>query len=249
MVGDKLGADATRTLVGNSVERINTMFVGIVTEVDLAKQEYDVQPILNKYDPVQGVDVECAILFRCPMLLQKSAGFYVRFPYEVNDVVYVGVNKESIDEALVGNTPRNNRVAGVAKFREIDGVILGGLMCEQEEALSGEDLLNFTVRNRKNGDKVVVKANGGLELKTGTRVIIDSPVTDITGDVNINGNTNIKGNTIVESNITGNSNLTISGAGNIGTVTSGSGVSLDNHTHKYYPGGGKPTDTAKPGGA
>lgn len=245
MIGDKLQGDPIRNLIGRSIKNINTMFVGIIEEVDVENMKYNVKPIMNRYDSIEKTFTESATLFRCPIMAQKSKMFYMRVPYAVGDVVYVGVCKDPLDESLVDNKPRSNKMLGVRNFREIDGVILGGLMCESEEKLSGENIGDLIIQNRKNKDKIVLKNSGGAEIKTSSLIKIDAPNTHITGKLKVDGATTIGSTVDISGNTTVNANMNVSGAGQLGSVTTKNGVSLDNHTHKYNPGPNPPTSTGK----
>lgn len=236
-IKETIGADSVRRKISRAIANIETMFVGIIQSVDAVNMRYNVQPILNKYDYVDEVNIESAVLYQCPMMTHKCGSFFLRAPYQVGDVVYVGVCKESIDESLAGDSIKDNKMLGAEGFRQIDGVILGGLLCDTEPRLSSENVNDFVIQNRNNGDKFVIFANGGIEILTKTKVTVDSPETECTG------NLTVKGNVTVDGNITGNSNLNVTGSGTIGSVTTAKGTTLDGHTHQYNPGSNPPTST------
>lgn len=230
-IGQQITADNIKKRIKDSVSNVETMFIGTITSVDAVNLKYSVQPVLNRYDHIDKKHVESAILFECPMMSSKCGSFYIRLPYAVGDMVYVGVSKESVDEAIHSTSPHNNRLFGVEQFRLIDGVILGGVLSGEEEALSSENTSDFLIQNRKTKDKFVILAGGGIEIVTKTKVFVDSPETEVSGNLTVNGN------------ITGKQNITINGSGTIGTVTTKKGVTLDGHTHKYNPGPGAPAPT------
>ena len=232
-INETMSADAIKSRIANVANSIETMFVGVITSVDAVNLKYGVQPVLNKYDKGDKLSVEPAILIDCPMLSNKCGSFYIRLPYEVGDMVYVGVCKDSIDESILSTSIRDNRMAGTKMFRQIDGVILGGLLSESESKLSSSNTSDFLIRNRKTDDKFVILASGGIELVTKTKVYVDSPETEMTGNLTVNGN------------IVGKQNITVDGSGMIGTVTTKKGITLDGHTHTYNPGPGAPTPTGK----
>lgn len=236
-IKEMIGADSVRRKISRAIANIETMFVGIIQSVDAVNMKYNVQPILNKYDFVDEISIESAVLYQCPMMTHKCGSFFLRAPYEVGDIVYVGVCKESIDESLAGNSIKDNKMLGVEGFRQIDGVILGGLLCDIEPRLSSENTDDFVIQNRKNGDKFVIFVNGGIEILTKTKVTVDSPETECTGNILV------KGNMTVEGNITGKSDLNITGSGTIGSVITAKGTTLDGHTHQYNPGINPPTST------
>lgn len=228
---DTLSSEAIKYKIAKAINAIETMFVGVITSVDHVGLRYGVQPVLNRYDEVDKKSIVSAVLVDCPMLSNKCSSFFIRLPYDIGDMVYVGVSKDSIDESIISGEARDNKVLGVSKFRQIDGVILGGVLSEQEQQLPEGNANDFLIQNRKNDDKFVIKADGGIEIVTKTKVTVDSPETDFTGNLNVAGNVSIVGNIAVE------------GDGTIGSVTTKAGVTLDGHTHKYNPGPGAPTPT------
>lgn len=198
--------------ISQTIGAINTMFVGIVTGIDGLTNRYDIQPIL-KADDGSGDYLSRAIIVKCPASFIKTKTFYVRACYEIGDVVYVGCSKESMDFSLLNNKVKSSGLDGVALFREVDGVVLGGLMTEEDEVLDPDTISDFIIQNRQNKDSVIIHANGGISLTTGTSVDITSPIVNISQDMNINGNVKINGNTDIT-----------------GELTAG-GIVMNTHTH------------------
>ncbi|MGL5050164.1 MAG: polymer-forming cytoskeletal protein, partial [Fusobacteriaceae bacterium] len=148
------------------------------------------------------------------------------------------------------------------------GIILGGVLSDEEPRLSSSNTEDLILENRGNGDRIVMTKSGGLELYTSIHVKIDSPTTHITGILNVDGDINGKSNLTIDKNIIGKGNLDITGnatvTGNIagkaglsvagggtvtgslkgGTIETSKGTTLDGHTHQYNPGPGGPTPTA-----
>jgi hypothetical protein len=224
-INETMHPEAIKLRIAKASSLIETMFVGTITSVDPVNLKYSVQPATDKYDMYDKKVVKSAVIFECPMMSNKCGSFFIRMPYQVGDMVYVGVCKDPIDESLSSSEPKLPTASGVSQFRQSDGVILGGILSSYEEKLSSSNAKDFLIQNRKNGDKIVMFNGGGIEMTTGTKVTINSPETDISGNVNIAGNINVVGD------------------GVIGTVTTKAGVTLDGHTHKYNPGPGAPTPT------
>lgn len=77
------------------------------------------------------------------------------------------------------------------------------------------------------GTRIEIKGDGSISILAGNNK------TTITSDITINGNLTINGNT--------NQNGSITASGDV----VGKGISLNNHTHKYSPGGNPPASTNK----
>lgn len=237
-INEKMHPDAIKRRIEESAKSINTMFVGTIVSVDHVNMNYNVQPILTEFDEIDGSDIVKAILFECPMMLSKSGEFFIRIPYSIGDVVYVGVCKESADESLTSSEPHRNKNNGTTNFRMVDGVILGGLMTLEEQRMPSSNLNDLLIQNRRTGDKMVLVSGGGIELNSPSLVKVITPKLEI-----LSPETTMSGNLTVTGNITGKANLNITGAGQIGSVTTKAGVTLDGHTHTYNPGPGSPTPT------
>ncbi len=220
MINRTTTVDDVKRRIKESINKIETMFVGVVTGVDYERNRYGVQPIL-KHTASDGNLIDMPILANCPMCFTKTKDFYIRSPYVIGDVVYVGCSKDSIDESIQSNQPVENRNNGVSKFRLIDGVILGGVMTDEEPVLDSEYTEDFIIQNRQNKDLVVIKKSDGILMKTGVKVDIDSPITNIKGVLNVDGVTNLKS----EANITGATTIT-NVVNTTGMVTTGGGVSI-----------------------
>lgn len=231
-IRDDISATHAKRQIGIAVGNIETMFVGVITSVDPTSLKYGVQPVLNKYDKVIDKWVESPVLFECPMMSNKCGGFVIRMPYVVGDMVYVGVSKDSIDESIKSTTARENPMNGASQFRLIDGVILGGILSNEESKLSSDNTGDMLIQNRKTGCKIVMLSGGGINIETKSNVNvtcskakITSPETEITGNVMVGGNMTVTGNIVG------------------GTMASAKGITLDGHTHKYNPGPGSPAPT------
>lgn len=230
-----LPASTIKEMIKNSIDTVETMFVGYITSVDAVNQRYSVQPILDDYDEVEKKSVKSAVLFNCPMMSSKCGGFVIRMPYEVGDTVYVGVSKKSVDEALSGKGNTQNRMAGVSNFRQVDGVILGGLLTSSEGGLSSDNTSDLLMLNRNTGDKITMLAGGGVEIEVNTDIRIKGSNLNMEFDsVNISSpETTITGNLSVQGSLVAN-----------GINSTKSGISLDTHTHEYIPGDKPKTNTS-----
>lgn len=217
-------------IIKKSINDINTMFPAIVDSYNVETGLITVLPKSRMLDN-DGNYIERALLFECPTSYIKAQSFYLRIPYQKGDIVYVGCSQESLDNLLIDSNTVANSLDGVSKFRLTDAVVIGGLMTSNEKLMTKEFGKDFVIQNRKNDDIIVLKEDGGVYVKTATKFQIDA------NDVVINSKTmtmNVDDTTTNGNTITDNvSIMNVSGDATIGTVTSGKGISLDNHTHQY----------------
>lgn len=210
-----------KDIVDNAINRINTMFVAIVESYNPLTGKITVLPKMVLKDKY-GVFVERAVLFECPTCCIKSANFYIRVPYQIGDLVYVGCSQEALDDILQNNLPTIPRISGVSRFRLTDAVVLGGIFADTEPPMLPNNADDLVMQNRLNGDVIALKQTGGVEVITSTKfevtaseIVFNAAKMDMKSE-----NTNISGK------------LT---AGSVNTIN---GISLDNHTHTYL----KPKD-------
>lgn len=90
-------------------------------------------------------------------------------------------------------------------------------MVDTENKMTAEYPNDFVIQNRKNNDIIVLKEEGGVQVKTSTTFQVDA------NNVVMNAQS-IQMNTPVAN---------VSGDFTGGTVNTQAGISLDNHTHSY----------------
>lgn len=219
-----------KQMIKDEIKNINTLFPAIVENYNIETGLITVLPKSQMLDN-DGNYIERALLFECPTSYIKAQSFYLRIPYQKGDIVYVGCSQESLDNLLSDSNTVANPLDGVRKFRLTDAIIIGGIMTTSETKMTSEFPKDFVIQNRKNNDIIVLKEDGGVYVKTETKFQIDA------NDVVINSKTmtmNVEDTTTNGNTITDNvSTMNVSGDATIGTVTSGKGISLDNHTHQY----------------
>lgn len=221
--------------IRDGINKINTMFIGTIVNADYSRNRYSIQPVLM-YKGEDEIPITKAILVSCPMCFTKTKSFYIRAPYEVGDMVYVGCSKDSIDDAIVDGSVKESGLGSRNKFREVDGVILGGIMSDAEPVLATDYTDALLLQNRANGDLIAINKTTGIHIyssesvtistKTATIVAtdgvnIDSPMVYTTGDIVASG--------------------TITG----GVVNTSGGIDLAGHTHGGVETGGGSTGPAQ----
>lgn len=218
----------TKDMINLAVKDINTSFLAVIESYDIITGRAIIHPKI-KYLDNQGQYVEYASIVECPVASFKCGSFYLRCPYVSGDIVIVVCSQDALDDLLIASTTTISNLDGIVRHRMQDAIIIGGVFVEDEKLMNNNFPNDFLIQNRNNNDLIVIKKEGGVEVTTtseikinaGNVVNLTSPVSNIKGDVNITGNVTITGNN------------TISGAVQGGTVSTSSGISLDDHTHSY----------------
>lgn len=233
----------TKKLIQDKINEINTLFPAIVESYDVQTGKITVLP-KTQFINNDGEYQDRALLFECPTSYIKAQSFYLRIPYQKGDIVYVGCSQDSLNTLLKDGNTNASSIDGVRRYRLTDAVIIGGLMQDTEKTMTSEFPRDFVIQNRVNDDIIVLKENGGMYCRTGTKFQIDATDVEInssTMTMNVD-KTTTNGSTITQnvSETTNSGNVSISGTGTVsgalkgGTVdTITGGKSLDNHTHGY----------------
>lgn len=232
-----VGYKVVKNMIMTHINEINTMFLAIVEDYNVETGKITVLPkmkMLNNYDEY----VDRAMLVECPTSCIKARDFYLRIPYKKGDVVYVGCSKDALDNMLLDNNTGVSILDGVRKFRLTDAVVLGGIFVDTENSMSNEYPDDFIIQNRQNNDIIILKKDGGVQVKTSTKFQIDASEVEINANtMNMNvGATTTTGDSITQnvSSTINSGNVAITGSLQAGTVDStNGGISLENHTHQY----------------
>jgi phage baseplate assembly protein V len=74
------------------------------------------------------------------------------------------------------------------------------------------------------GDYVKIKADGTIEVKASTKVLVDSPMVEMTGDLQVAGNVDVGGNITAVGNITSQANIVAVGNVTAAAVTAAGAI-------------------------
>lgn len=247
--------DIIEAMINNKTKTWYTTLLARVLKFYPAEMRADVQPLLCTTN-LDGVDVENSPTTNIPIIFPNTKDLYIRFPLAKDDLVLVVYSTVALDEILDSATPVKPK--SLRRFSQKDGMVLGGYRFNGGEKTlnsDGESLIihrrgagtiikldpagNITVSGANNIDvsckSVVVKAADSAEVTT-KNAKINATTTTIKGsEVSINAkSTQVSGDLTVVGSIKG------------GKILTAGGKNLDEHTHKYNPGPGAPTETSAP---
>jgi hypothetical protein len=206
--------ETTERLISKKVRSIETMFVARIERFDHVNGKADITPI-TKLENSYGELIDKSMIIECPVLTAKTSNFYIRFPYEVGDLIYVGCSKEALDNLLITGETVEDTLSSMPRFRMSDAVVLGGLFHSQETKMLNTNKSDLVVVNRNTGESIKMKKDGGMEISLNSDLNITAPNTIINTELSVNGNVNISGTTTS------------------GEVVTEAGIDLNTHTHKY----------------
>ena len=164
-----------RKLIDIKLDNLNTVALGIVTQVDLSKLRCNVK-LKHK---VQGNEIE---LFDVPLALQRFRGSVIIVAPHEGDVVLVIFNKYELEEQLKNRKPVD--VNELFKFSLNHAIVVAGVYTSIDAIpkIKDEEILIW----HRTGAYIKFMSDGGIEIR-GKYVNIRQDLTD--GAINANRNT------------------------------------------------------------
>lgn len=239
--GSNKGLDEIiKLIVDNRLATVYTSLMSKVLAFYPETMRADVQPLLKTLD-INGIEQDSSATTNVPVIFPNSGDFYIRTPLVPGDLVLVQYSTVALDYILESDRPVNPTIK--RRFSQKDGMVLGGYRYDGgEKTLSGSSK-DMIIHRRSTDTIIKFTESGNIEISGAKTVsaqcekaLIDSSDTlikskQVTIDAPL---TTFKGQVVVEQTLTG------------GAIKSKAGKDLDNHTHKYRPGDGAPTDTSAP---
>jgi len=206
-----------------------------------------------------------------PVHTSGGGGWHQTFPIAAGDTCVIHFSQVGYDHWLYQDKDTAGKLANLPKpwlarqFNEDDGLAIVGTNT-LPRAIQDYNATDAEFRNANRDQRISLKADGNIHIKTGsttinvapsgaitvtaTQVDVVTPLTTMSGDVTIAGNLDITGTTTSGGLITGSGGLVISGGtgasvtGDLETTgeVTAQGVELSTHTHNENNNTGGPTD-------
>ncbi len=142
-------------------EELNTNFPAEIVAYDYKTQMADVQPLVKRHY-ADGTDLEYPIIPNVPVMMPRAGGAMLKLPVKEGDTVLLVCSKPSLENWLSegGMSTQNT----TKQFQLIDAIAIVGLYPFTEESpATEEDGLELIY----GGTRIVIKANGDIELGVG----------------------------------------------------------------------------------
>lgn len=158
--------------VWSILSSLHTCLPGIIRSYDPSQNKASIQPALNK-NYQSGVQ-PMPILENVPLVFPSTANFSMTYPVSEGDYVLLLFSERSLDlwKSVGGQvTPDDNR-----KFHLSDAIAIPGLQPfnGNNSNNNGTDfLIDFA------GSSIRIKADGAIEIKTGSTVAIGNPIVEL----------------------------------------------------------------------
>lgn len=237
-LGDLAGM--IRQVLGKFLQGVDDCLPARVLTYDRTTNRAQVQPLvmmLATNDQVVGRAAVASV----PVLVMGAGGYVLSFPVKPGDLGWIKANDRDISLFLQGYKEAAPNTLRLHSFS--DAVFIPDAM--RGYALDAEDA-EAVVLQSLDGSAVVSLSADRVKVKHPTKVVVDAPLAQFTGDVQVDGSLNVTGE------ITGEAGLAVatfvswaaglatgSASGDIatpGTVAAtgdvvGAGISLSGHVH------------------
>jgi hypothetical protein len=163
----------TNTIQAN-LNNLHTALPGIIIAFDPATNKARIQPALNKKFLNDSQGNPLPILENVPVMFPGGGSFNITFPINEGDYVLLIFIERSIDlwKSVGGQvTPNDPR-----KFNLSDAIAIPGLQPfngDFSNNISGDFSITYA------GSKIIIHANGDIEISTANKVAIGNQVTEV----------------------------------------------------------------------
>lgn len=236
---------------------VNTAIPAEVISYDPASQKCSVKPgIRRQYD--DDTVVERAVIQDVPVVFPAGGGSLLSFPIKPGDTVLVVFSQRSIDKWVRGNggdvVPGDSRKHAYSDAIAIPGLVpfANNLSPNADDAelkfgdasirLVEDDQINISVGE----SSVVLDADGTVTITASTKVTVDTPLAEFTGNVTVAGNLGVTGDANIDSNVNVTGDIDAFGDVTANEVSTSGGIVLGTHKHPITSGSSAPGPTGEP---
>ena len=220
--------------IESRVKDLHTSMPGIVQSFDAALQLATVQPAIRRIfvtregDKEILVPTDLPILINVPVVFPRGGGFSLTFPVAEGDECLLVFCERSID-----NWHQTGKVKtpGAKRFHSLsDATAFVGLSSLPNKVPNYDDT-NVQIKKDDGSVEITLLTDGTMKLKANTKINVETPDTEFSGNVKINGDLEVVGASSLSSTVTSN----------------GTNIS-DTHTHEGSPTApsGDQSDTGTP---
>jgi hypothetical protein len=192
-----------------------------VIDYDRAQNTATVKPMIMVVR-VDGTTMSRDPIAEVPVIALGGGGFVVNFPMKQGDLGWIFAADRDLSlflQALGEQAPNSTRA-----HRFDDSIFVPDKF--RQYVIDQEDDDAMVIQTLDNSTKIAIHQNGDVKIKSPTKLTVEAPNAEFTGNVKIDQNLEVGGTGKVDG-----SSLTVNG------------VEVYNHDHQYVPGTGTPTKT------
>lgn len=186
---------------------LHTSIPGIIESFDAEKQLATIQPAVKRIFITRDGDKEILtpsdlpILINVPIIFPRGGGFSLTFPVKKGDECLIVLCERSIDNwhRIGGVQP-----PGARRFHSLsDATAFVGISSLTNKIPEYDDT-NTQLKSDDGKVEITLLTDGTISIKAETKVTVDAPDAEFTGNVKILGNLEVIGNSTLSSTVTSN---------------------------------------------
>ncbi len=189
------------------LKELHTSIPGIIESFDAEKQLATIQPAVKRVFITRDGDKEILtpsdlpILINVPVIFPRGGGFSLTFPVKKGDECLIALCERSIDNwHRVGGV----QPPGARRFHSLsDATAFVGLSSLTNKVPNYDDT-NTQLKSDDNKVEITLLTDGTISIKAETKVTIDAPDAEFTGNVKILGNLEVIGDSTLSDTVTSN---------------------------------------------
>lgn len=186
---------------------LHTTMPGIIESFDSVKQTASVQPAIKRIFKTNDGEVELLTPDNLPILINvivkfpRGGGFSMTFPVNKGDECELTFCERSID-----NWHRTGKieVPGARRFHSLsDATCVVGLSSLPNKIPNFDDT-NVQLKSDDGKVEITLLTDGTISIKAETKVTVDAPDAEFTGNIKILGNLEVIGSSTLSDTVTSN---------------------------------------------
>ena len=186
---------------------LHTSIPGIIESFDAEKQLATIQPALKRIFITQDGEKEILtpsdlpILINVPIIFPRGGGFSLTLPVKKGDECLLVFCERSIDN---WHKTGGVQVPGAKRFHSLsDATAFVGLSSLANKIPNYDDT-NTQLKSDDGKVEITLLTDGTISIKAETKVTVDAPDAEFTGNVKILGNLEVIGESTLSSTVTSN---------------------------------------------
>tara|TARA_R110000744_G_scaffold20470_1_gene53728 strand:- start:2966 stop:3682 length:717 start_codon:yes stop_codon:yes gene_type:complete len=229
--------DSLSTLASNikqgiesRLKELHTSIPGIIETFDAEKQLATIQPAIKRIFITRDGEKEILtpsdlpLLINVPIIFPRGGGFSLTFPVKKGDECLISFCERSIDN---WHNTGKIQIPGARRFHSLsDATAFVGLSSLVNKIPNYDDT-NTQLKSDDGKVEITLLDDGTISIKAETKVTVDAPDAEFTGNVKILGNLEVIGNTVLSSTVTSNGKDISDTHTHVGSSTAPSGPQVN----------------------
>lgn len=216
--------------VESRLKELHTSIPGIIETFNAEKQLASIQPAIKRIFVTRNGDKEILvpsdlpILINVPIIFPRGGGFSLTFPVKKGDECLLTFCERSIDR---WHNTGKIEVPGARRFHSLSDATAFVGLSSLINKIPNYDNINTQFRSDDSKVEITLLDNGTISIKAETKVIVDCPDAEFTGNIKILGNLEVIGDSTLSSTVTSNGKDISDTHTHIGSVTAPTGPQVN----------------------